>query len=137
MSDIRLPPLPEPAAWQVRRTDYGLWASQYWEACSKWEAENCTAKSDLRELYTADQMHAYLARGSAAKDAEIAQLREDAESMRPVVDAIYAYWDAKRALESLPMDTICAEDDILPEELNLAAAHAKLDTTIDAARGKT
>ena len=77
-------PLPEPAAWQVRRNDYGLWESTYFEECSEWEAKNCVAAADLRQLYTADQMHAHAAAVSAAKDAEIAALR--AELIKSLAD---------------------------------------------------
>lgn len=69
-------PLPEPAAWQVRRNDYGLWESTYFEECSEWEAKNCVAAADLRQLYTAYQMQAYAAAVSAAKNARIKVLED-------------------------------------------------------------
>ena len=87
MSDV---PLPEPSAWQVRRNDYGLWASQYWEECSEWEAKNCVAAADLRQLYTADQLHAHAVAVSAAKDAEIAALRAEVAGLRRVVESAAA-----------------------------------------------
>ena len=76
MSKVVLPPLPEPVAWQVSRNDHGLWASQYWEECSEWEAQNCVAAADLRQLYTAENLHAHAAAVSAAKDKRIKVLED-------------------------------------------------------------
>ena len=66
-------PLPEPIAWLFRT----LPAGGSWELALSDDAGKppWNARSE-KPLYTADQMHAHAAAVSAAKDAEIAGLRE-------------------------------------------------------------
>ena len=71
-------PLPEPAYYQWRRKKMP-WSLEF--AFSHMCVET-TDDSEVRTLHTADQMHAHAAAVSAAKDAEIAALRDFVEHVR-------------------------------------------------------